>query len=105
MKWSSLLPTLWNEVSCGGLPHPIIIQLGENDLPEEKGIILSRIIMADLHLLHDMLPCMMLFWSGLLERKFWIGALTPEKMDLDRRRACKAVSQFVVFGRPQDLAL
>lgn len=34
--------------------------LGENDLLEEKGVVLSRIIIADLLLLHNMFPSTML---------------------------------------------
>lgn len=99
MRWSSLLLTLRKKASCGDSPHAIIFQLGESDLPEEKGVVLSRTIITDLLLLHNMLPRTMLFWSGLLEWKFWKGALAPEKVDVERRRACKALSLFVMsFG-------
>lgn len=63
MKWSSLLLILWKEVCHWGLPHVIILQLRENDLPEEKDMVLSRTIIADLSSLHNVFPSMM-FWFG-----------------------------------------
>lgn len=36
MKWETLLLMIWREAHIGGCPYAIIIQLGENDLPEKR---------------------------------------------------------------------
>lgn len=105
MKWTSLLSTLWKEVLLWGHPHTVIIQMGENDLLESKGVVLSRTIMRDLETVHWKLPESLLFRSCLLECRVWRGALDPAKVDLGRRRACKAVVRFLnSMGRLHDQA-
>lgn len=95
MKWSSLLPTIQMEVSHHSSLYAIILQLEGNDLLEEKSVVLFQTIIADLLLLNDMFPNTMLLWSGLVEQRACRGVLAPDKMDLARRRSCKAVSHFI----------
>lgn len=95
MRWPALLPTIKNGLLHSGTPHAIIIQLGENDLLAEKGFVLSRTIISDLSALHELLPGMMLIWSGLLECKEWRGALAPDRVDFARKKVYKVVSSFV----------
>lgn len=49
MKWALLMSTPW-KVGLWGHPQAVVIQLGENDFPGEKGIVLSRTITGDCRL-------------------------------------------------------
>lgn len=69
MRWAALLATLRREVYSGGHSQGVIIQLVENDLPENTGVTLSRAIKQDLSTLRWKLPETQLFWSCLLERR------------------------------------
>lgn len=95
MKWDLLLSNIQNEVHRWGPPHAVVIQLGENNLLGEKGVVLSRTIISDLLLLYQRLLNTFLFWSCLLEHRVWKGVMAPEKVDLAWRRACKVVCQFI----------
>lgn len=61
MRWD-FLPTLLHAVAFPGPPDAIVIKLGENNLPEWKGIDLALGIMLDLHELEGQLPHTQLFW-------------------------------------------
>lgn len=95
MRKSSLLSSFGTEIRQDGPQHAIVIQLGENDIPREKGAVLPQTIIADLQTFYERLPNTVFFWSSLLERKKKRKATALEKVDLARRRACKAVSQFM----------
>lgn len=77
----SLLLTIRAEILREEAPQPIVIQLGENDLLGEKGIVLLWTIIDDLKMLHQGLPNALLFWSWFLECGEWRGAVAPEKVD------------------------
>lgn len=95
MRWPLLLSTVQKDVRYWGHPHAVVIQLGENDSLREKRVVLSRAIMQDLQTLHQKLPNSLLLWSCLLQFRVWEGVSDPEKVDLARRRACKAVVRFL----------
>lgn len=76
--------------------HAVVIQEGENDLPGEKGVMLSWIIRQNLQMLHWKLPETLLFCSCLLESKVWRGVVDSVRVDLAWRQACKAVAKLMV---------
>lgn len=95
MKWNDLLPTISLKVSLLGAPDALIIQLGENDLPEQKGVDLSITMTADLHTLNARLPDTRFFWSDMLERREWPKATSPDKVDLVRRQVTAEAGRLI----------
>ncbi|XP_015261064.1 PREDICTED: uncharacterized protein LOC107105578 [Gekko japonicus] len=95
MKWDDLLPAVSLQVSLQGSPDALVIQLGENDLLERKGVDLNIAIAADLHTLVSRLPNTRFFWSDLLERREWPAATTAEKGDLVRRNVTAAAGRLI----------
>ncbi|XP_054845357.1 zinc finger protein 318-like isoform X2 [Eublepharis macularius] len=95
MLWNSLVPTVLHHATKSGPPDALVIQLGENDLGTRSGLDLSRSIMDDLGSLLGRYPGMQLFWSDLLERRTWHGAVCPNKVDLARRKVARSVARFV----------
>ena len=95
MRWAALLDTLERFTSLGRIPAAIVIQLGENDLPGATGLDLRHAIREDLVHIHRRFPSTTLMWSGLLQRVQWRGAMAPDKVDLARRKACKAAAREV----------
>ena len=95
MRWAALLDTLESFTSFGKIPAAIVIQLGQNDLPGATGLYLRHAMREDLVHIHRRFPSMTLMWSGLLQRVQWRGAMAPDKVDLARRKACKAAAREV----------
>ena len=96
LRWPALIRTVAVAVHQIGIPSLLIVQLGENDLPRSTGRNLWQAIVGDLDSLRQHFPDTHLVWSCLLERQHWRGAVSPEKVDLARRKVCKAASRFII---------
>ncbi|KAJ7335355.1 hypothetical protein JRQ81_013296 [Phrynocephalus forsythii] len=77
MRWNQLRPTIWRRIRVQGPPNALILQLGENDLTEQKAVDLILSMKASLEFLHDSFPDMAILWSDLLQRSSWRGTRSP----------------------------
>ncbi|XP_048361698.1 uncharacterized protein LOC125437778 [Sphaerodactylus townsendi] len=103
-RWASLLQQLRQTREHRGTPHAVIIQLGENNLPEMKRIQLLHDILSSLAALPLLLPGTVIFWSQLLERRVWRGARVPGRVNTARKKICRAVSWFVLAAGGRSIA-
>lgn len=94
-KRNAFVLTVLCAVTHMGLPEALMIPLGENDLPSQKGVDLTMAIIADLQDLHPQLPHTQFLWSELLKKHLWLGAAFPEKLDVAKKKVCKGVDHFV----------
>ncbi|XP_077782853.1 uncharacterized protein LOC144327384 [Podarcis muralis] len=96
MRWSEFLPRIRRQLLLEGLPEAIVVQLGENDLVAMDCLSLRAAIMADLETLQAMVPTAKIFWSKLLQRRFWLGSRCPVATERARKRINAAVSRRIV---------
>lgn len=84
----------------------LVIQLGENTFPAQKGVVLSHSIAADLETLHSCFPDTCLIWSSFLRHCEWHKVISPHRVDLARRKTHKTVACVVesfsgcIIGHP-----
>ncbi|KAJ7345003.1 hypothetical protein JRQ81_000953 [Phrynocephalus forsythii] len=95
MHWGDLLPGLWTLFRRHGVPHGLVIQLGENDITSSRGIDLKKEMEASLLVLHSTYPDVTLFWSQLLQRRHWRGARHPGRVELLQRTLDKAIGHLI----------
>ena len=96
LRWPSLLDKVASCVHRHGAPSLLLIQLGENDLPQTTGRNLLQSISNDITTLRHRLPGTHLSWSCLLECIRWRGATSTEKVDLARRKVCKGACRITL---------
>ncbi|XP_078530633.1 uncharacterized protein LOC144817736 isoform X4 [Lissotriton helveticus] len=102
MRWKELLPCLNKWMVQGRCPDVLLIHLGENDLCEEKGVVLMRAMKKDLVRLKEQWAACHVLWTELVPRRVWTGALNPKAIDRARRKVNLEISRFcrhLGFGR------
>ncbi|KAJ7329625.1 hypothetical protein JRQ81_015799, partial [Phrynocephalus forsythii] len=96
MRWVAFIPMLWKKLKSEGPPDLLVIQIGENDLVSQKSLDLALSIKAGIELIHDCYPRIHIMWSDLLERRCWLGARNPKRVNVARQKVSKAVGRAVV---------
>ncbi|XP_060135029.1 uncharacterized protein LOC132592660 [Zootoca vivipara] len=96
MRWGELLPLLRREVFALGFPTALVLQLGENDLPDVDSLSLRLAMESDLTHLRTLMPGVTVIWSQLLQRIEWKGSLCPAATEKARKRVNNAISKLVL---------
>nr|XP_028570033.1 uncharacterized protein LOC114588766 [Podarcis muralis] len=93
-------PVVWAKVSVEGTPVAMVVQLGENDLPEAPSLSLQTCMRENLKELKAALSGLKIFWSQLLQRRAWRGSRCPAATKRARRHVQSAVAKKVLaLGR------
>ncbi|XP_078540014.1 uncharacterized protein LOC144824945 [Lissotriton helveticus] len=93
MLWRELIPCLNNNMVGGLCPDILVIHLGENDLCATKGVVLLRAIKKDLGLIKELWAGCHVFWTELIPRRIWRGAVNPKAVDRARKKVNSEVSR------------
>ena len=95
MRWQGLMPLISRTAARYGPPEVLILQLGENDLVELKGIELVLAAKADIAQLHALYPAMTIGWSYLLPRLRWRGVPNPSRINHAVEKINRAIRNFM----------
>ncbi|XP_078518210.1 uncharacterized protein LOC144782794 [Lissotriton helveticus] len=93
MLWRELIPCLNNNMVGGVCPDILVIHLGENDLCATKGVVLLRAMKRDLGLIKERWAGCHVFWTELIPRRIWRGAVNPRAVDRARKKVNSEVSR------------
>ncbi|XP_078533917.1 uncharacterized protein LOC144820172 [Lissotriton helveticus] len=93
MLWRELIPCLNNNMVGGVCPDILVIHLGENDLCATKGVVLLRAMKRDLGLIKERWAGCHVFWTELIPRRIWRGAVNPRAVDRARKKVNLEVSR------------
>ncbi|XP_078512220.1 uncharacterized protein LOC144771827 [Lissotriton helveticus] len=88
-----LIPCLNNNMVGGLCPDILVIHLGENDLCATKGVVLLRAIKKDLGLIKELWAGCHVYWTELIPRRIWRGAVNPKAVDRARMKVNSEVSR------------
>lgn len=95
MRWEEFFPAVTKRIAVEGPPEAAVIQLGKNDLAYRNGVDLMWHIFNDLRELGASYPNLTIFWSSLLERRFWRDSKNPVAVNRARRILERSVACIV----------
>lgn len=95
MCWDSLSPTVEKLLKDNPPPLMIVIQLGSNDMGNEKIVGLIKSIKCDILRLRCLIPNTMIVWSDILMRRYWHTAISGKSMELARKRVNSDIKKFM----------
>ena len=79
MCWGQFVPALLGYKPNWGKPRGLVIHLGENDLVQSTGLDLLKSMKRDLEWLWASWGNLMVFWTRLLPRRVWRGAISKAR--------------------------
>ena len=97
MHWHELLPNIQYQAIHSYPPQAIVIHVGSNDLPKDKGVNTIRQMRDDLQHLVDNFPNTKIMFSAMLPRMVWTGTKVLEKMELKRKFIKTVIRRFLLY--------
>ncbi|XP_054843130.1 uncharacterized protein LOC129334818 [Eublepharis macularius] len=96
LRWSGLLPLLFG-LGCEP-PHILVVHLGGNDLGMLQGRALSAQAQADLRLIAERWPGVLIIWSAMVPRLVWREAGCRQAIERARMKANRAIQKALEGG-------